>query len=639
MSNADQGQLQVGQAKIIRHMALYLIMAAYKARGDSLEREDIDNIDLCITKYLQRLANNELREDDSPLPGDIKLINKHEVERMIKGCCSGFSSLWLYAKWLQAHHISSGHGYEWFINTIKIILDAGLDCEAYYNRHPEYIKDVESFIQYVELFQNPAYYLYDTLDVSQQSLNVILQDNRARSAQVECAIAATLTLEQLVNLLKTDVVAVNKLVHIGSVGTHNHATAIYRDHDSYYYFDPNHAAGEIKTTSIETLARAIYRAHTGQEDSSKDQTVDCSLVVPIVCSVFTLDAVRFPTVAEKHAYEASILAKIMPEVHRITDEKKTTMLHAAVRGNCLKSAEYCLGVQPDLINQSDVDGYTAIMWAARLSNNYEMVELLLKKGATLHAVDNCKMTALMLAIQRENNKIAKFIAENPHYKPPIVGVIDDKIINLLLQQPTVDLLAINSEGDNILMQAIKGKNAAVVKLLLNHKDIKADFVAHTSKINSKNVEEDFFPRRHSATLSKMVPQEAQAQHYSELTQQSSTMKAVQAASGAVANTVKSQHPAKVDDAPASKSMLQVVADHHSITERQKNATNMLLYAARTGDQELYELVLGAVRQSLSDACYQDALAEMERRANQEFHAQPGHLFDTEAPEHPLGLGA
>ena len=64
-----------------------------------------------------------------------------------------------------------------------------------------------------------------------------------------------------------------------------------------------------------------------------------------------------------------------------------------------------------LINASDDDGYTPLMWAA-VDNNLDEFKYLLEEGADINAVDIRGYNVLMIAAENESNAIVTYILEN-----------------------------------------------------------------------------------------------------------------------------------------------------------------------------------------------------------------------------------
>jgi len=194
-----------------------------------------------ITTYLTNLGR------------DKKFIKEFE-----KGYCAGISSLWAYSKWLQTRSNPDNKprdDYKWFRSTVALI--AGWDGKRKLTakEKPEF----ERFVYHIQLLQHPDRYLSMS---SQGSLEKSLEDTKVgegRRLRKECAIGSLFTLKQLQNFLKTEnIIQDGRLIYIGS---HNHATSLFKDGKNYYYFNPNSKIGEVKTQSLDEVARLIFRAN------------------------------------------------------------------------------------------------------------------------------------------------------------------------------------------------------------------------------------------------------------------------------------------------------------------------------------------------------------------------------------------
>ena len=174
------------------------------------------------------------------------MLQKHGdpqfIEKFKKGYCSGISSLWLYTKWLQTQPKDPTNpneprdDYDWFKHTIETIVN--WDGLTAIDPKSNLGLDFERFISYIEYFQN----INEYRPISQGSLHESLLDTKGRQLHKEYSITSLLTLEQLMQLLREDIIREGKLILISS---HNHATAIFKKDGVYFYFDPNQEFGEI----------------------------------------------------------------------------------------------------------------------------------------------------------------------------------------------------------------------------------------------------------------------------------------------------------------------------------------------------------------------------------------------------------
>ena len=218
-----------------------------------------------------------------------------------KGFCSGLSSLWLYTRWLQAQSqiqkqspcylyetnyqkpqdlrkLSSNDDYDWFKSTVALI--------AYWDKNKSLtskeIIDFKRFIYLMEYFQNIRDYLF----VAPSSLEKFLKVQN-KAPRREYSVISLLTLEQLILLLKTEVfIQDNGLIYIS---TSNHATSLFKNKDTYYYFDPNSDIGEVQTISVDEVAKLIFYAHYVRIGDSAAGLFDYNKPSLLGFLVFTFD--------------------------------------------------------------------------------------------------------------------------------------------------------------------------------------------------------------------------------------------------------------------------------------------------------------------------------------------------------------
>lgn len=276
--------------------------------------------------------------------------------------CFGLSAVWLYSQWLQFVHPEKVGAYNGnWRNTIGDILGTGANCD-----------NIKKFASLVRKLHDSQYTCTFKKEMSK------LGDGY--KIQREYSITSLLTLDQLKQLLKEDIVREHKLILIHS---HNHTTALFKNAGHYYYFDPNYIKDEIRTLSTDRIARSIFKSNNFNHDKSS----------PLSLEIFSFDE-KIP----QYPSNKEIFEHINPSL--VCDggcPDGTTGLHQAANLGCNDSVIYFLerGVNPDMI---DKHGWTALMHAVRY-NQSESVRLLLKKGASPDVIDVEKnWTALMLAV-------------------------------------------------------------------------------------------------------------------------------------------------------------------------------------------------------------------------------------------------
>ena len=181
-----------------------------------------------------------LVKDDS-----ICAIAPEEIKFYIEseGVCYGLSSVWLYSKWRQfsAPQETIKNSNDWFKDAIiDIISSSWLHCD-----------DVNKFVSLVKKFQTSQ-----TIPFEKMMEELI--NTEGGKLHKEYSIASLFTLDQLKHILKQNIIRNHKLILIKS---HNHATALFRDSNNYYYFDPNANAGEVVVDTTDKVAELIFDAN------------------------------------------------------------------------------------------------------------------------------------------------------------------------------------------------------------------------------------------------------------------------------------------------------------------------------------------------------------------------------------------
>jgi ankyrin repeat protein len=95
-----------------------------------------------------------------------------------------------------------------------------------------------------------------------------------------------------------------------------------------------------------------------------------------------------------------------------TDEWGHTLLMTAVSMNLeYKYVQEIISSHPDKINIKDNEGFSALSHVIR-TNDKEIFKLLIKSGADINAINNKKMSILMLTIMNNNIDFVKILCDN-----------------------------------------------------------------------------------------------------------------------------------------------------------------------------------------------------------------------------------
>lgn len=211
------------------------------------------------------------------------------------GICYGLSAVWLYSKWLQFTYPEKVIAYngDWYKSTVSDILGFWSDCD-----------NIKKFALLVKKLQKSQYDRTFEKEMNQLDFG--------KKTQKEYSISSLLTLKQLQQLLKENIIHDHKLVFIYS---HNHTTALFKDGDGYYYFNPNSSTGECKVYLIDEVAELIFIANRFDRTKSS----------PLALEVFSFDKQ-----IQNYPSQREILDRINPSLVSENDyANETTGLHLA----------------------------------------------------------------------------------------------------------------------------------------------------------------------------------------------------------------------------------------------------------------------------------------------------------------------
>ena len=90
-----------------------------------------------------------------------------------------------------------------------------------------------------------------------------------------------------------------------------------------------------------------------------------------------------------------------PETILDKDKRGQNALHYCAENQNLNCIEQIIEADPNLLNQTDEEGYTPLHLAV-ISGNSAIVKFLISKGANVNAVDNEKHSAIHWATGKKN---------------------------------------------------------------------------------------------------------------------------------------------------------------------------------------------------------------------------------------------
>ncbi|MBU0743966.1 MAG: ankyrin repeat domain-containing protein, partial [Gammaproteobacteria bacterium] len=344
---------------------------------------DTNNHDVCQHTLLSKIQNYFLDKNIN------KIVD-------IEGYCCGLSTVWLYSKGLQTQPKTSNgprDDYDWFKSSTELI--TGWDEKR--ELKPEEAAELERFFSLIEHFQ-----------IMQGRLEHA-QNNMCRELKTpikqEYSIASLLTAAQLNILLTTEnFIQDNKFILVSS---ENHFTALFKERENYYLFDPNSVIGEIKIGSTLEAAALIFSSHFfAATTGSFPQPADYTKSLPLSFQIFSSDET-----AAEYPIQKDVLAKIAPALDSNKDlANGASGLHMAAKIGCINSLEYLLeqGVPPD---QRNNDGAIALMYAAQ-NWHAECIKTLIDNGAKPDQIYGNGWTTLMFAAQYGCVECIKILIDN-----------------------------------------------------------------------------------------------------------------------------------------------------------------------------------------------------------------------------------
>ena len=302
----------------------------------------------------------------------------------------GFCLMWLYSKWLKVNHpetvASSNH--DWFKSTIADIVGIGCDVKDIDNCRMHDCNNIEKFATLTATFQR------DWFKIGiEQDPNLLLELD-GNKAQAEYSIASLFTLEQLKQLFRENIIHDHKLIFIMS---HNRVSALFKDGNNYYYYDPDDKTGETVVHTTAEIAELIFDVHHFVPTNPS----------PLLFVMLSLDKTDVPV---SYPCQKEILDHINPTLYGTSDYAQGySGLHLAAIWGCLESIEYFVTRDGDLNIVNDSNS-SALMLAV-LAGRKKAIELLLKKSAAINQTDYDGETVLKMAVSRQQYEIVDLLLE------------------------------------------------------------------------------------------------------------------------------------------------------------------------------------------------------------------------------------
>lgn len=369
------------------------------------------------------------------------IIDSKIAKRMMndQGNCHGFTTLWLYSKWLQFN--KSKKAKNW-INDALIDLVTLKQLNSLNNQQ---ITNLQKFIEKIDFFQGPRNYIEG---MANGDIDVHKIDNRLTSdgkiLREQYKIAAVFeSLEPLVTVLK-NIVIDDAMIYAIYPAQISHSLGIFKHGKYYYFYDPNNIFGEVKFESIEQLAKAMMYAqnvlyhnnilrvgfiicdfNTNKMNYFPQKTPDYILSKAFktnntkINSTFLEDS-AYAAISIKDSESMQFLFKQGLKLDQVNKEKRS-LLDMAVTANAPQIVEMLLkhpNIDPNQIiigeilpesKNSKIKGGTCLHTAAK-KGYFEVVKALLNNPKIIiNQKDTAGNTALDYAIAANRPKTIKIL--------------------------------------------------------------------------------------------------------------------------------------------------------------------------------------------------------------------------------------
>ncbi|WP_265015482.1 ankyrin repeat domain-containing protein [Wolbachia endosymbiont (group A) of Anoplius nigerrimus] len=160
-------------------------------------------------------------------------------------------------------------------------------------------------------------------------------------------------------------------------------------------------------------------------------------------------------------------------------------LHLAISFYSHKIVEVLCKERPDIINAKNKDGYTPLHEAIS-SSNEQAICILLKNGADVNVVDECRNTPLHEAACKSNTDILNILIRNgasidevnKFGNTPLHQAVNhkcEKVVNILIENGA-NVNAIGRGGYAPLYLAVENNHVGIVNSLLKREDIKVNIM-------------------------------------------------------------------------------------------------------------------------------------------------------------------
>lgn len=410
-----------------------------------------------------------------------------------EGFCRGFTTLTMYAKWLETQPVRKDEkdcpiprdDFTWLEQALTVIST----WDTITPLSSEEQDCFEQVLAKVNAYQNP----HKIFSASQTDLNLFFSDTRDRVCNLEYNLVARFTSTELLECLP-ELLPSGRLIFV-SAG--KHSMGIFKNGDVISYIDPNNKLGmveiplanipaEIHGEKIDEKLRMMFSVYLLPVLVFIGAGYDGNRPSPVEIKIFAIEDSHSPSshlTYPSQVYFLERLSVLKQAYASPLDDyaDNITELHAAIQNSSLEAVNFILKqtIAKDInyIEQKMTDGYTALMLAI-CKQDPDIIAALLKAGANPNQESNKGATPLNLTIFKGNIGIAaalitagadvNYIDKVSHLSLlSIAALIIDSIpmIDFLLAS-NADINLVNCKGRTTLTYAVEANRIEIVDALI-----------------------------------------------------------------------------------------------------------------------------------------------------------------------------
>lgn len=399
-----------------------------------------------------------------------KAINTEITKRMLnnQGNCHGFTTLWLYSKWLQFNEPEKK---DWISDalidlvTLKQLNNYNHPSKNTWtasqktltkhervvtnNLNNARVSNLQKLIEKIDFFQVPRNYIEGMangdIDVHKIA-NRLTDDGKILREQYKIA-AVFESIEPLIEVLK-NIVIDNVMIYAIYPAQISHSLGIFKHGKYYYFYDPNNIFGEARFESVEQLAKAMLYA---QNILYHNNILRVGFVI---CDFNSNKTNYFSQKTPKHILSEAFKANNT----KINSSFLENSAYAAISIKDSESMQFLFerGLQADQVNK---EGRSLLDMAAT-ANAPQIVKMLLKYSD----VDPNQIIIGEVLPKAKGSKIKGGTCLHTAAKKGFFEVVE-----VLLNDPRVIIDQKDANGKTALDYAISANRPKTIKIFSSHR--------------------------------------------------------------------------------------------------------------------------------------------------------------------------